>query len=179
MKFIPAGIDGVVIVEPEPQEDERGFLVRTYCEREFAEAGLNTRWVQQNQTLTRGMGSVRGMHWQAQPYSEIKLVRCLAGRVLDVVVDVRPGSLTFGRWISCELSQENRRALYLPAGFAHGFQCLGESCELLYLMSEFYRPEQARGFRCDDAEIGIDWPLSVVSLSARDGALPSLRESEF
>lgn len=176
MKFSPAGIDGVVIVEPEPRGDERGFLARTYCEREFAAAGLNIRWPQQNHTLTKGKGSVRGLHWQADPFPETKLVRCLAGRVLDVAVDVRADSPTFGKWVTCELSAENRRALYIPAGFAHGFQCLSESCELLYLMSEFYHADLARGLRCDDPELGIPWPEPVVGLSERDRALPLWKE---
>lgn len=174
MKFVPTTLEGLLVVEPEPRRDERGFLARTYCEKEFAAQGLNTRWVQQNHARTLGLGSVRGMHWQAEPLPEIKLVRCLAGRVLDVVVDVRPGSPTFGKWHAEELSGENMRALYIPAGFAHGFQCLEDVCELFYLMSEFYVPEMACGLRCDDPEIRIAWPLSVISLSPRDAALPSL-----
>ncbi len=176
MKFVSTALEGVVIVEPEPRRDERGFLARSYCEREFATQGLNTRWVQQNHTRTLGTGSVRGLHWQAEPFPEIKLVRCLVGRVLDVVVDVRPGSPTFGKWHAEELSAENMRSLYIPAGFAHGFQCLEDACELFYLMSEFYVPEMARGLQCEDREIGIAWPLPVVNLSARDAALPCLRE---
>lgn len=176
MKFVPTALEGVLIVEPEPRRDDRGFLARTYCEREFAAQGLNTRWVQQNHTATHQKGSVRGMHWQAEPLPEIKLVRCLAGRVLDVVVDVRPGSPTFGKWRAEELSAENMKALYIPAGFAHGFQCQEENCELFYLMSEFYQPEMARGLRCDDPEVGIAWPLPVLNLSPRDAALPGLRE---
>lgn len=163
-------------MEPEPRKDERGFLARTYCDREFSGHGLNTCWVQQNHTRTLGRGSVRGMHWQADPLPEIKLVRCLVGRVLDVVVDVRPGSPTFGRWHAEELSAENMRALYIPAGFAHGFQCLEDACELFYLMSEFYVPEMARGLNCQDEKTGIRWPLPVINLSPRDAALPGLHE---
>jgi len=163
-------------VEPEPRKDERGFLARTYCDREFSGHGLNTCWVQQNHTRTLGRGSVRGMHWQADPLPEIKLVRCLVGRVLDVVVDVRPGSPTFGRWHAEELSAKNVRALYIPAGFAHGFQCLEDACELFYLMSEFYVPEMARGLNCQDEKTGIRWPLPVINLSPRDAALPGLHE---
>lgn len=135
----------VMIVEPEPHHDARGFLARTYCEGEFACRGLNTRWPQQNHTLTKGRGSVRGLHWQADPASEIKLVRCLAGCALDVVVDVRPDSPTFGTWELHELSAASRRAIYIPAGFAHGFQCLTDECELFYLMSERHAPALARG----------------------------------
>jgi len=174
MKFHPTAFEGVLTVEPEPRHDERGFLARTYCEHAFDAHGLNTRWAQQNHTSTRQKGSVRGMHWQAEPLPEIKLVRCLVGRVLDVIVDVRPNSPTFGKWHAEELSAENMRALYIPAGFAHGFQCLEEHCELFYLMSEFYKPEGARGLRCDDPQIGIAWPLPVINLSPRDAALPRL-----
>jgi dTDP-4-dehydrorhamnose 3,5-epimerase len=178
MKFITTSFEGVWIVEPEPRNDERGFFARTYCEQEFAEHGLNTRWVQHNHTLTKTQGSVRGMHWQSEPKPEIKLVRCLSGSVLDVVVDVRPDSPTFGKWEAFNLSAQNMRALYIPAGFAHGFQCLEDSCELFYLMSEFYHANLALGVLCKDSAIGITWPLPVVNLSARDAALPHLHELE-
>lgn len=176
MKFVPTALEGVVMVEAEPRGDDRGFLARTYCEREFAAQGLNTRWVQHNHTLTKRKGSVRGMHYQAMPLPELKLVRCLAGRVLDVVVDVRAESPTFGRWVSCELSPQGMNALYIPAGFAHGFQCLEDHCEMFYLMSEYYVPDLARGLRWEDPEVGISWPLPVVGLSERDQGLPLLRE---
>lgn len=176
MKFSPASFDGVWIIDPDPRQDERGFFARTYCEHEFASNGLNTRWVQQNHTLTTTKGSVRGMHWQSDPLPEIKLVRCLAGSVLDVVVDVRPGSPSYGQWQGVELSAQNMRALYIPTGFAHGFQCMEEGCELFYLMSEFYHADLARGVRCNDPQIGIDWPLPPVNLSDRDAALPLLHD---
>ena len=176
MKFTPAALEGIWIIDPEPRCDERGFLARTYCEREFAVRGLNQRWVQQNHTLTRQCGSVRGMHWQAEPLPEIKLVRCLVGRVLDVVVDVRPTSPTFGQWHGEELSARDMRALYIPAGFAHGFQCLEDTCELLYLMSEFYEPDLTRGLRCDDPQVGVNWPLPIINLSPRDVARPCLQD---
>jgi dTDP-4-dehydrorhamnose 3,5-epimerase len=177
MKFTPTSFGDVWVVDPDPRNDERGFLARTYCEQEFSDHGLNTRWVQQNHTLTRTRGSVRGMHWQTAPKSEIKLVRCLAGSVMDVVVDVRPQSPTFGRWLAIELSVQNMRALYIPAGYAHGFQCLEDSCELFYLMSEFYHADLARGVRCDDPRVGITWPLPVVHLSPRDTHLPLLADT--
>ena len=176
MIFRPTKFEGVMVVEPEPRRDERGFLARTYCEEEFAAEKLNTRWVQQNHSATLGKGSVRGMHWQAAPFPEIKLVRCLVGKVLDVVVDVRPESPTFGQWHAEELSAENMRALHIPAGFAHGFQCLDDACELLYLMSESYHVDLARGLRWDDAEVAIAWPLSAINLSPRDMSLPTLNE---
>jgi dTDP-4-dehydrorhamnose 3,5-epimerase len=119
---------------------------------------------------------VRHCAWQAEPLPEIKLVRCLAGRVHDVVVDVRPASPTFGQWQAFELSAQNMRSLYIPAGFAHGFQCLEDACELFYLMSEFYQADLARGLLCDDPQVGVKWPLPVVNLSLRDAALPRLGE---
>jgi dTDP-4-dehydrorhamnose 3,5-epimerase len=178
VKFISSPFEDVVIVEPEPRRDNRGFLARTYCEREFLAQGLNTRWVQQNHTLTEQKGGVRGLHWQAEPRSEIKLVRCLVGRVIDVVVDVRRDSPTFGHWHAEELSAQNMRALYIPGGFAHGFQCLEVGCELFYLMSEFYDADLARGLRCNDPQVGVKWPLPILDLSPRDAALPSLHELE-
>lgn len=176
MKFIPGQLEGVWIIDAEPRGDERGFLSRAYCEEEFAAHGLNTRWPQHNHTLTVAAGSVRGMHWQAAPKPEIKVVRCIAGRVLDVVVDVRRESPTFGRWEAVELSAANLRALYIPEGFAHGFQCLEDQCQLYYLMSESYHPDLARGLRWDDPAVGIEWPLPGINLSARDVALPLLEE---
>jgi len=175
MRFLPTGFEGLHVVEPEPRSDERGFLARTYCEQEFAAKGLNTCWVQMNHTRTKGAGSLRGLHWQADPWAEIKLVRCLSGRVFDVVVDLRPDSPSFGKWHAEELSAENMRALYIPKGFAHGFQCLEATCELFYLMSEFYLPEMARGLHCLDREVGVEWPLPVVNLSERDANLPGLK----
>lgn len=176
MKFEATHLEGVWLVEPEPRNDPRGFLARTYCEREFAAQRLNVRWVQQNHTSTRIRGSVRGMHWQAEPSPEIKLVRCVEGAVYDVVVDIRKESPTFGRWQGFELSARNMRALYIPGGYAHGFQCLDDACQLLYAMSEFYVADLARGVRCDDPEIGITWPHPVSNLSPRDASLPRLGE---
>lgn len=176
MKFLPTSLDGVMEIIPEPRRDERGFLARTYCEREFSAHGLNVRWVQQNHTMTLQKGSIRGMHYQDMPKPEIKLVRCVRGRVLDVVVDVRPSSPTFGQWVGVEISDEKMNALYIPAGFAHGFQCLEDECQMFYLMSEEYDPGLARGVRCDDVDIGVSWPLPVAGLSDRDRSLPLLRE---
>jgi dTDP-4-dehydrorhamnose 3,5-epimerase len=176
MRFTPTTLPGVWLIEPERREDERGFLARTFCEREFAAQGLNTRWPQCNLTLTRRRGMIRGLHFQAEPKPEIKLVRCVAGAVFDVVVDVRRGAPTFGRWAGFELTADNQRALYVPAGFAHGFQCLADDCQLYYHMSEFYQPELARGLRWDDPQVGIAWPVAEVYVSDRDRQLPSLAQ---
>lgn len=174
MKFSPATLSGVWIIDPELREDERGFFARTYCENEFAGHKLNTNWPQCNLTLTRKRGMVRGLHYQTEPKPEIKLIRCATGAVFDVVVDVRRESPSFGRWEGIELTADNRRLLYVPVGFAHGFQCLTDNCELFYQMSEFYVPNLARGVRWNDPQIGIKWPIAEAKLSERDQTLPFL-----
>jgi dTDP-4-dehydrorhamnose 3,5-epimerase len=174
MKFSLTSFAGVHLVELELREDERGFLARTYCDKEFAAPGLNTRWPQCNLTLTKKRGMIRGMHFQAEPKPEIKLIRCAAGAIYDVLVDVRPDSPTFGRWEGFELTGQNRRMLYVPGGFAHGFQCLADNCEVFYQMSEFYYPELARGIRWNDPRVGIRWPIPDPVLSEKDRNLPLL-----
>ncbi len=176
MKFAPTTLPGVWIIDLEPKEDERGFLARTFCENEFAEHGLHARWPQCNLTLTRKRGTIRGMHYQAEPKPEIKLIRCSAGAVYDVLVDVRRDSPAFGKWESFELTAMNRRTLYVPGGIAHGFQCLAENSELFYQMSEFYYPELARGVRWSDPAVGIKWPLGDPLVSERDRNLPLLAD---
>ncbi len=168
MKFIPATLDGVVRIELDPHEDSRGSFARTYCRDEFSAAGLPTEWVQCNHTITKKKGAVRGLHWQAEPHGEDKIVRCLRGSVFDVVVDVRRDSRSFGQWESFELSGDKPHQLFIPSGFAHGFQCLTDDCHLLYQMSELYHPGAARGLRWDDPDLAIPWPLECVELSARD-----------
>jgi len=176
MKFSRTKLTGLWLIDPELREDERGFLARTYCDNEFAAHSLNTRWPQCNLTLTRKRGMIRGMHFQAEPKPETKLIRCAAGIIFDVLVDVRPESPTFGHWEGFELTAQNRRMLYVPAGFAHGFQCLTDDCEVFYQMSEFYDPALARGLRFDDAQVGIQWPIANPELSERDRHLPLLSE---
>jgi dTDP-4-dehydrorhamnose 3,5-epimerase len=174
MKFFPTTLGGLWRIELEPRADERGFLARTFCEREFAARGLNTRWPQCNLTLTRQRGMIRGLHYQAEPKPEIKLIRCSSGTILDVIADIRPGSPTYGRWEGFELSGENRTGLYVPAGFAHGFQCLTDDCHVFYQMSEFYDPTLARGIRWNDPALDIRWPIPNPVLSERDRDLPFL-----
>lgn len=176
MKFSRTTLDGLWFLELELREDERGFLARTFCEQEFAAHGLNTRWPQCNLTLTKQRGMIRGMHFQADPRPEIKLIRCVAGAIFDVLVDVRRGAPTFGRWEGFELSAQNRRAVYVPGGFAHGFQCLMDNCEVFYQMSECYVPELARGVRFDDPQVAIRWPLAGSGHSDRDRTLPLLAD---
>lgn len=176
MKFSPARLSGIWIIDLELRADDRGFLARTYCEREFSLHGLNTRWPQCNLTLTKERGMIRGMHFQAEPQPEIKLIRCAAGAIFDVVVDVRRESKTFGQWESFELTAENRRTLYVPGGFTHGFQCLVKNCEVFYQMSEVYVPELARGIRWNDPQVDVRWPIENPILSERDRNLPLFSE---
>lgn len=175
MKFHATSLAGLFRIELEPRGDERGFLARTYCREEFAAAGLHTDWPQCNLTLTRQRGAVRGMHFQADPRPEVKLIRCAAGAIYDVLVDVRPGSPTFGRWEGFELSADNNRQIYVPGGFAHGFQCQTANCEVFYQMGAEYVPGLARGLRHDDPDVAIRWPLPVSQVSERDAALPTWR----
>ena len=176
MRFSTTTLPGVWLIELELREDPRGFLARTYCDQEFGAHGLNTRWPQCNLTLTRERGMIRGMHFQADPKPEIKLIRCAAGAIYDVLVDVRRDSPTFGRWEGFELSGANRRQLYVPGGLAHGFQCLTDNCEVFYMMSESYVPELARGLRWNDPAVGICWPVAEPRLSDRDRGLPLLAD---
>jgi len=174
MTFHPCSIDGVWEIALEPRGDDRGWLVRTYCEEAFARQGLNVRWTQANTTRTRARGSIRGLHWQAEPQPEAKLVRCSRGVAWDVVVDVRPASPTFGKWVAFELSEERPVEIYIPVGCAHGFQCLTDDVELNYLMSAAYDPELARGLRWDDPTVDVRWPLAPTVISDRDRSLPFL-----
>lgn len=176
MKFAPTKFAGLWAIDLELREDERGFLARTFCEQEFTARGLNPHWPQCNLTLTKQRGMIRGMHFQADPRPEIKLIRCAAGAIFDVLVDVRRGSPTFGKWEGVELTAQNRRMLYVPGGFAHGFQCLTDNCEVFYQMSEFYVPDLARGLRFDDPQVGISWPVANPTLSERDRKLPLLAD---
>jgi dTDP-4-dehydrorhamnose 3,5-epimerase len=176
MKFSTTSLAGLWKVELELREDERGFLARTYCDNEFAAHGLNTRWPQCNLSLTVNQGMLRGMHFQADPYPEIKLIRCAAGAVYDVLIDVRPASPTFGRFEAFELTAHNRVMLYVPGGFAHGYQTLVDNCEVFYQMSEFYQPDHARGVHYADPDVGIRWPLADPVLSEKDRVLPRLRD---
>lgn len=174
MKFLSTSLPGVWLIELELRADERGFLARTFCEREFAGHGLNIRWPQGNLTLTKRRGMIRGLHYQAGSPPEIKLIRCAAGAIWDVIVDVRSDSPTFRKWEAFELTEENRRQLYVPGGFAHGFQCLADDSEVFYQMSEFYVADLARGVRWNDPTLKISWPLPDPELSDRDRALPLL-----
>lgn len=176
MKFTPTSLAGSFVVELEPFSDDRGWFARSYCEKEFAQIGHTKNWVQLNHSTTYKKGSIRGMHYQLPPFREIKMVRCIAGAVFDVIVDIRKDSATFLQWFGTELSAANKRMLYIPEGFAHGFQCLADDCELIYHHSEFYTPNAEGGIRYDDPMVNISWPLPPGVLSARDAGHPYLTD---
>ena len=170
----PTMLAGACIIEPEAHADERGFFARMYGEAEFRALGLEPCGRQWSVSYNKRRGTLRGLHYQAEPHGETKLVRCVIGAVFDVIVDLRPGSATYGKWVGVELSQANRLALYIPKGMAHGFQTLADDSELLYGITPDYVPNAARGVRWDDPTIAIAWPLPPVNLSPRDAALPLL-----
>lgn len=174
MKFTPTPLAGAYLIELEQLEDERGFFARSFCQNEFKAHGLDPVVAQCNVSFNRQRGTLRGLHYQAEPHAEAKLVRCTRGAVWDVIVDLRKGSPTARKWHAVELSAENRRALYIPAGFAHGFQTLADDTEVFYQMSEFYRSELVRGVRWDDRTLAIRWPIEQAIISSRDRAFPTL-----
>jgi dTDP-4-dehydrorhamnose 3,5-epimerase len=177
--FVETLLKGAYRIEPELKEDERGFFTRTFCQREFAERGLNPNIAQCSVSYNRHAGTLRGLHYQLPPYAEAKLVRCTAGAVIDVIVDLRAGSPTFMQWTAVELSAANRAMLYVPEGFAHGFQTLVDHTEVLYQISEFYEPASARGIRWDDPVLNIPWPNAERIISPRDLAFPLAVEAEL
>lgn len=172
MIFTELEIPGVFLVEPERRGDERGFFARTWCRDELEERGLDPALVQCNISVNKRRGTVRGMHWQAAPWEEAKLVRCTSGAIWDVTLDLRPASPTFRRHVGHRLDRENRHALYVPPGVAHGFQSLEDDSEVFYQMSEFFHPEAARGARWDDPAFDIEWPLPISILSRKDRSWP-------
>lgn len=174
MRFVATKLAGAFIVEPEPHGDARGIFARTFCAREFGAQGLVTNFVQCSTSFTPLRGALRGMHYQRVPHSEVKLVRCTAGAVHDVIVDLRPGSLTYGQHVAVELSAQNRRALYIPEMFAHGYQTLTDNAEVFYQMHTYYAPESATGVRYDDPKLGIAWPLPPTLVGDKDQAWPLL-----
>jgi dTDP-4-dehydrorhamnose 3,5-epimerase len=175
MIFTETTLKGAFLIEPERRQDERGFFARTWCQREFAAHGLYTQWVQCNLSFNTQKGILRGMHYQAAPYAEAKLIRCSMGAIYDVIIDLRPESLTFCQWVAVELTSDDRRMLFVPAGFAHGFQTLTEGTEVFYQMSQFYAPECARGVRWDDPAFKISWPDGQRLISERDRSFPDYR----
>lgn len=175
MIFTETELPGAFLVRPEPIEDHRGFFARIWCDREAEKAGLGVRWVQSSVSYNRRKGTLRGMHWQAPPHDEVKLVRCIAGAIHDVIIDLRPESPTWRRHLAVELSAGNRQMLYVPEGFAHGFETLEDHTVVEYRMSEFYEPDSARGLRWDDPAFGIRWPLDDPIITDRDRTYPDFQ----
>ena len=177
MIFTPTSLPGSYRVGLKPFEDERGWFVRTWCKNEFASIGHNSEWVQMNHSFTNKKGTIRGMHFQLPPHGEIKMVRCIAGAVFDVIVDLRKDSPTFLQWFGMELSAVNKDMFYIPQGFAHGFQTLQNNCELLYHHSQFYTPGAEGGILYNDPVVNIEWPLAAKNISERDAKHTLLNEN--
>jgi len=179
LKYIETSLRGAFIIDLDRIEDERGFFARSFCAKEFQSRGLDRSCVQCNVSFNRRKGTLRGMHYQKPPHLESKLVRCTMGAMYDVIVDLRSGSETFSKYIGVELSQENHRMLFIPKGFAHGFQTLTTNTEVFYQMSEVFVPGFESGLRYDDPNLGIAWPLKVTDLSERDLGFSAFDRSEF
>jgi dTDP-4-dehydrorhamnose 3,5-epimerase len=168
VKFHPTLLHDAWLIQLEPAQDSRGFFARTFCAEEFAAHGLEATYPQHSISFSARKGTLRGMHYQREPHSEVKLVRCIKGAICDVIIDIRPNSPTNRHWQKFELSSENGRQLYIPAGFAHGFQTLCDDVEVNYLISELYSPQFGGGIRYDDPNFAIAWPLSVTEISEKD-----------
>lgn len=176
VRFSETELQGAYLIELDRHEDNRGFFARVWCQKEFAEHGLAPAVVQANISFNAMAGTLRGMHYQSVPYEEAKLVRCTRGGIYDVMVDLRPHSLTYKHWIGVELTAENYTMLYVPTGFAHGFITLHDSTEVSYLVSEAYMPGAERGMRWNDPAVGINWPRPVEVISEKDASWPYLSE---
>jgi dTDP-4-dehydrorhamnose 3,5-epimerase len=175
MIFIETPLKGAYIIDIEPRTDERGFFARTFCVREFEQHGLDAATVQCNVSFNKRRGTLRGMHWQEAPRAEAKLVRVTRGAIYDVIVDLRSSSSTHLQHLAVELTADNARTLYIPEGFAHGFQTLSDDTEVFYQMSEFFAPDRARGARWNDAAFGIAWPIPGPIMNERDKTWPDFK----
>lgn len=178
MVFTETELPGAYIIEIEPSEDERGFFARSFCRREFEAQGLDPALVQCNISFNRRRGTLRGMHFQRPPCQEAKLIRCTAGAIYDVIVDLRPRSPTFLRHVGIDLTAANRRMLYVPQSFAHGFQTLADDCEVFYQMSEFHVAAAGSGLRWNDPALAIHWPEEVTVISPRDAAYADFQRAD-
>ena len=174
MKFRQTPLHGAHLIELEKRGDDRGFFARFFCEKEFGAAGLETRFVQANNSLSAAKGTLRGLHYQLPPAAEVKVVRAVRGALWDVIVDLRPGSPTYRKWFGAELNEANRLMMYVPRGFGHGLVTLCDNVEAIYLVSAFYSPEAERGLRWNDPAIGIEWPLEPQEMSEKDRKWPDL-----
>jgi dTDP-4-dehydrorhamnose 3,5-epimerase len=176
MLFSQTSIDGAFLIRPEPVEDERGFFARTFCVRELAEHGLDPQVVQRSVSYNKRRGTLRGMHYQVAPHEESKLVSCLRGSIYDVVIDLRPASATYRRWVAATLTADGFETLFVPQGCAHGFVTLTDDALVHYEISSFHQPESARGVRYDDPAFGIEWPIAPVVINARDLSFAPYRD---
>lgn len=172
MKYIETPLKGAYIIELEPYQDSRGLFARTFCKKEFQKIGHSKEFVQFNHSVTLQKGTIRGMHYQVPPSSEIKLIRCIRGNVYDVIIDIRYGSSTFLKYHAVELNEANMKMIYVPEGFAHGFQTLENNTQLIYHHTQFYNPEHERGIRYNDPATNIHWPLVPVNLTEKDNNYP-------
>lgn len=178
MIFNKTPLPGAYIIDLEKKGDDRGFFARVFCKQEFKQHELETEFVQINNSLSAKKGTLRGMHYQLDPHAEVKVVRCIKGRLWDVILDIRPNSPTFGQWFGAELSAENRRMMYVPKGFAHGFITLEDDTEAFYLVSAYYAPEFERGIRWNDPKFNIQWPIEPQVISDKDRNHPDF-DPEF
>lgn len=176
MIFTPTKLAGVFIIDLKKLEDDRGFFARTFCVNEFAENGLDTNILQCNISFNKHKGTVRGMHFQTKPFEEARLVRVIKGSIHDVVIDLRPGSKTFKQQFSIVLTDDNYLQLYIPKGFAHGFQTLEDNTEVFYQMSEVYSPNNVSGVRFNDPQFKVSWPIKVTEISDKDLSYPDFKE---
>jgi dTDP-4-dehydrorhamnose 3,5-epimerase len=172
MNFSETPLSGAYLIDLEKRGDNRGFFARFFCEKEFAQYNLTTHFVQINTSLTAAKGTLRGLHYQLQPSAEVKVVRCIKGSLYDVILDLRPDSVTFGKWFGAELNAENRTMMYVPKGFAHGFVTLQDDTEALYLVDSFYSPDLERGIRYNDPKFKIELPLKPFEISEKDTSWP-------
>tara|TARA_B110000027_G_C16122043_1_gene303694 strand:+ start:1141 stop:1665 length:525 start_codon:yes stop_codon:yes gene_type:complete len=172
MKFLETKLKGAFIIELEKHSDDRGFFARSFCKKEFSNFGLNNDIVQINNSLSKHKGTLRGMHYQVFPKQEDKIIRCIKGAIYDVIIDLRKESETFLEWFGMELSEENKKSLYVPKGFAHGYITLVDNSELFYLTTEYYSADCERGIRWDDPKFNINWPIAVTEISEKDKVHP-------
>ena len=176
MRITQTRLAGAYVIEVEPIPDDRGLFARSFCMNEFAEHGLVSDYVQSNLSVGIKAGTLRGLHYQNPPHAEVKVIRCVRGALYDVIVDLRPESATYRDWFGVELTQDNHSALYVPAGFGHGFMTLKDDSEANYMVSAFYTPGAEGGLRWDDPAIGIDWPMAPTVISEKDAGWPDLGE---
>ncbi len=178
MIFTKTNLEDAFVIDIEKKEDDRGFFARTFCANEFSENNLDSKFVQANTSFNYKKGTLRGMHFQKPPYEEDKLVRCTKGSIFDVMIDLRKESPTYKKWFGVELTEENRKSLFVPKGFAHGYMTLEDNTEVTYLVTQFYTPEADSGIKFNDPAFNIEWPMTPVIVSEKDANHPAYEESK-